>query len=261
MTVHKTHNVTCNQGHIQENQTKLLVCPECNEKPQLGWKTTTIRKSDLTQAQLTSRLLTYLDESGFFDHGGDYGELQSYDAYNNESHIIITADWNNKKYAKIGDWIESNIDNIEIGWCDEYARCECGKFVQTSPDSYSWQANFIMTEYSLICRECIENEHEPDALIEEYENTDNKAIPSWGIDIITEAGFACLDDMLEDNTCTIFQSGWYPGQTDSPANILSELETEFGFPVEDKFDRIWIIDSIGQFDINFSLFLREKEID
>jgi hypothetical protein len=174
----------------------------------------------------------------------DFGEWQEEDIYTNKA--VVVANWNNLP-AALPDYI--NRLNIDIAYSDECLYCECGKYMNLAPGSYGWVSNFIRTDSDIICRKCIENDP---SLITDNEfqdnyfiNNDDVALPFWTVNLIEKDGFVRYE---ED-----YESGWHDGQTDTPESIIQDIEDI------DKYERLWVIDGKGQFDIDFSLYLRKIE--
>lgn len=193
------------------------------------------------------------------DPNANFGEL-----VNSNELIFVSNEWweIKKKYPKLDDWFfhhmdmaYSSVGSCNTGFPDEYDTCaDCYKIVRTSPDGYGWSPDYIRLESGeIICRECVEKEIE--ILIDEYTNNSDKAIPDWAISLIKKEGFVCLDDE-DSEACQIFTSGLHPGQNDNPKDVIENFERE-GYL--EKYDFIFCINSTGQFDVNFSLWMREKE--
>lgn len=168
------------------------------------------------------------------------------------------ANWND--FDKISTWLV-NLEmydhaSIELLWSDTYMQCgDCYKYFDGSPAHYGDQGNGLwVSDCDYLCQSCATEAI--DDVIEHYQNDTNIAIPGFMIDSIKDQGFVCMDD-ADLETCKIFESGYHPGQNDSPVSIIEDLDKE---GITDKFDYIFGITSTGQFDINFALFLREKEL-
>lgn len=160
--------------------------------------------------------------------------------YNETTHKFETVDDTMSRIAKVAETA-----GYETEWYDEWSTCgDCGLAVRTSPDSYSWQPSYVvLNECELLCKGCVE----PDDIIEEYLNNPRKAI-SADLDInLEDHGFELYSDQ--------FENGWHPGQNDQPENIIADLKADGQL---DNRDFVFQIDSTGQFDVGFSLWLREK---
>lgn len=133
-------------------------------------------------------------------------------------------------------------------WADEWCVCsECGVGVKLTPDCYGWQPNYITTKGDRLCRKCAIEDVE-DVLEEEFANNPNKALPSWLKEKAVKKGWISL---VQDN----FETGWHSGQTDDPQAVLNEYIEEYP---EDTF--VFCIDTVGAFDVHFSIYKLNKEI-
>jgi hypothetical protein len=133
---------------------------------------------------------------------------------------------------------------ISIEWSDEWATCcECQRLVRTQADSYGWTPSFTRDEeYSYTCVECLEDN--PEEHLQTLEGQADKANTLNGIHP-EEHNYICLGE---------FERGFHRGQDDDPRLVGRALE-EMGL-------ERWLfnIDSVGQFDARFSLWLHEDEL-
>ena len=176
--------------------------------------------------------------------------LQIYDGYadrNPDSGAeILSTNWNDVP-KKMRDFLESH---FEIVWDDEYVSCDhCSRAVRVVHDSYGWEAPFLRTDSEIVCKKCIKDNPEwLEEFIEDYKNTSKRALPSWTMPLLKNAGFVCFE---QEDGCARFESGWHPGQTDDPVKILEELEREFP-----EAEVVFVLTGVGQFDVNFTAFIR-----
>ena len=199
--------------------------------------------------KIARRICKHLDKKGEYY---EFGKAHYYDFFGSE--FVLACNWNNLP-DKLYDYIDNELQFIHPTFLDEIATCShCGKIVSTAPDSTFWEPNYVTDEENgeLICRECIEEN--PDLLIDICKNRIDKAVPSWGYDIIKEAGFSCIDS---EGECKFFHNGFHYG-SDTPEKILKEFKKEFGFELGEKFDYVWLINDPDMFQIKFSLWIREK---
>ena len=162
---------------------------------------------------------------------------------------------------KLGGFIDDFFgSDVSKEWDDEWTSCgECGKAIRTNPDSYSWEPNFVQSDYGLVCADCASEDD-----LADYTNTTDRAIPSWMHDIANKAGFVCaFDDPYLFVSCKRFQTGFHPGQNDTPQEALQELYDlcegkEF---FKKKYDYLFAITDKGQFDISWTVLIREREED
>lgn len=179
----------------------------------------------------------------------DYAEP----GYSSRSGIIATGNWNNvDRYdserqahvevsnlpERIGKLFEKL--DIECEWSDEWTTCsDCGKLVRTSGDSYSWKPSYWLTSDSeFICHECVD----PEAYLKALE-TDDECV-TLDIDP-AEHGYIKFNS-------DPYESGWHPGQNDSPAKIAKELQAK-GIK---RF--VFKLDENSQFYSRFSVYIHES---
>ena len=259
--VKEKYYTTFSCGHKELVNKDVVECPECGTKLKFGDKVEFVGKfieqTDEKRNNIITKLIDYCDKKNYYiDYYIGIAEI----GY--EDKLMICADWNPDHMKKIYNYLDRNInDLLELSWSDEWTSCSfCYKAVRTSPDSYGWQASYLMTEYEIICHECIKDD--PEILIEELINRDDKAVRNWGIPYIEKAGFVCLEDMdfRGNPSCQRFETGFHPGQNDDPKKVIKELEKEFGVDdLTDIYDYIFAINNVQQFDIHWSMYLREKE--
>lgn len=168
-----------------------------------------------------------------------------------ESGMIALGDWNPRTFDSPGkqDLLMPRIGAIleklgaELEWEDEWCSCEeCGKIFRTEPDSHSWTRSYWAHEgIGYYCRDCVLDD--PEEYLEYLEGNPRNA-DTLGIDL-EEHDYTKVDEE--------YASGWYPGQTDDPKGIAEALQ-EAGI---DRF--IFKIDSTGQFDVCFSVWVHETQ--
>lgn len=124
---------------------------------------------------------------------------------------VLLADWN---------YFPSDIDRVlssagfDVQWNDEWDTCEqCGKLVRTSGDCYDWQPHYVIEgECSLVCLDCVDWE----SYLEGCE--DNPGIAVMRECDPSDYGYELLSSPGE------YESGWHPGQTDTPQKVLAGLQ-------------------------------------
>lgn len=193
------------------------------------------------------RLLDYCDHKGLY--------ITYYPGISEKGYDDITmlcANWNEKKLKKIQEWGERFFkDEVEFGWDDEWTSCcECYKAVRTTPTHYGWTPSYMwISDCEIVCHEHYEDYAE--SIIDYYKNETNKAVNRDFFPILEKAGFICYSP---DEYCQRFETGFHPGQTDDPKKIAEDIEKELP-----GYDYIFKIDSVGQFDVNWSVYLRKAE--
>ncbi len=257
--VKTVYHITCGNGHKFEANKNDTRCHICDEKISWKWQIETEIKSDLTADDLLHRICRWLEKR---DPNYTCGELQEHDA-DFIGQKIILADWNNmfnyenlgkkehnwKQVNRLADFIEKKC-NALTGFNDEYTSCYgCNKIISTSPGYYGDQKNFVFTEYEILCRECVLTD--PESIIDAFKNDPRKALPNWFYPEIEKAGFVCYSP---DEYCQKFETGLHIGQDDDPKAIAKNIENELL-----GYDYLFKINDIGQFDINWSIFIRKNE--
>jgi len=188
---------------------------------------------------LVSKLLTK------YSHGlDDYAEKYSEPGYSKEidDSPILFANWNGLK----GSTMSAIEKQFNIEWSDEWYRCgECGGAVRTQGDGHGWTQNYYMfNDCEPVCKDCID---ECEGLQEHIigDLLDNSKNCNLLIDLDNH-GF-------EEIECG-YESGWHPGQTDNPEKILIAAQKQF----PDK-EFIFSDITVGQFDVSFCLYARDKK--
>jgi len=168
---------------------------------------------------------------------------------------MLCSNWNNRDYhpfkmSRLCDFIE-NRQIIEIDWNDEYIGCsECYKAIRTIADCYSWEPSFIwVNDCELLCRDHWGDNLED--IIEYYKNSINRALPSDFMEKVEKAGWKCYSP---NEYCKRYETGFHPGQTDNPLMVVKEIEAELP-----DHDYLFVINSKGQFDINWHVFIRKQD--
>lgn len=201
------------------------------------------------KSQVLKRLLNYCDKKGY--------DLQYYGGVSEPGYddkIMLAANWNPPHMAKIAEFVEQFFaGEVEIEWSDEWTMCDdCYKAVRTSPSSYDWEPYFLIGDGYLICGDCAKDNMED--ILQEYINK-KRAIPSWSIDAVKAIGFKC-----PGNYCQRFETGWYPGQNDTPDQALEKLFEHVGKEwFEQTFDYLFCITKRSQFYTNWTVLIRDKE--
>jgi hypothetical protein len=163
---------------------------------------------------------------------------------------MICADWNNVS-DKFYNWLGKYFNGIyALEWSDEWVPCECGKSVRQSPSSHIWQAAYLwVSDCEIACPECYENAQ--DEIISYYLGNDAHAVNSAFIPCLEKSGFHCFE---KDDYCQRFETGFHPGQNDNPRDVANLIKTEMP-----DHEYIFAIRSTGQFDVQWSVFIRKGE--
>lgn len=133
--------------------------------------------------------------------------------------------------------------NCSIEWSDEWVVCECQKAFRTSPDSYGWAMYGGVIADMHVCGDCIKED--PAEYFEEISGNPRMAITINGLNP-ENYGYVRINN-------DSFEYGLYGGQNASSDAIARTLVsagiTEFLFSV----------DSTGQFDMRFSVYVSEDD--
>ena len=220
---------------------------------------------DDKKSRVLSRLIEYCDRHNLCVDIYDGVAEPGYD-----DKIMIAANWNPDNMKRIGKFIERYFEGeVLTEWSDEWIRCEdCSKAVRTQPNCYGWLPYYVMGDGWIMCGDCAKESVE-DCLAEFIDN-DNKAIMDWMMESAEKAGFVCaLDDpWFGEMKCKRFQTGWHEHQNDTPQKALEELyllcdeDVEKGKEFfEDKYEYLFAITGKGQFDMDWTVLIREREVN
>lgn len=184
--------------------------------------------------------LSYLEDIEIYSEG--YAE-PGYE--NPESGIVVKANWNKNfdTEDKTMPQLANVLDTLDIAIerCDEWTGCqECYRAVRTSPNSYGWCPSYTICGGTLVCLECADaEEHFLDL---EGSSTSINQIEQFDP---SKNGYFLI--------CNDFERGLHRGQ-DADPRIIAKLLSGSGFK---RF--IFNLDSKGQFDMDFSVWLHKDE--
>lgn len=136
----------------------------------------------------------------------------------------------------------------EFEWCDEWRECACCHgAVRCNADSWGWRRYYYEDEAhgDVICGDCVRDnvEDQRDAYLEWIEGNHRRAM-TFDLNL-DELGYLHLNER--------FEHGFHPGQDADPEKVAQEIERCGGR----RF--IFEMDSAGQFDITFSVWLHKDE--
>ena len=169
-----------------------------------------------------------------------------------ESGLIATGDWNPRSWNRPIPKQDQTMPRcaailerlgVELEWEDEWATCEeCEKLVRTQADSYDWTRSYWDSGgCGIYCQDCVLDD--PEDYLDHLEG--NTSTPNT-LDLDLEAlGYQKVEDEYEN--------GLYGGQCDDPVIIgksLTALDIK-------RF--VFNIDSVGQFDLAFSVWIHKTE--
>lgn len=177
----------------------------------------------------------YPDPKGGVIAFGNWNDIADYSRGVNERRLLDDAP------ARLGHVLEAI--GVELEWSDEWVQCEeCGLAFRTSPDSYSWQQSGTLDDGCCVCADCIDG-------AEHLENLEGQHRRCNTIESINpeDHGYRCIP--------IDYEHGLHGGQDASPEKIADVLRSvgcrRFVFN----------LDSSGQFDVRFSVWLHEEEAD
>lgn len=168
--------------------------------------------------------------------------------------FIALGDWNDERDYVNGELVvrDDTITRLaeilkrmgyELGWNDEWLICEdCQGLFRSSPDCYGWRMYGVYSDLGIICADCICAN--PTEFLEDLEGKCICAV-TWAIDL-DEHGYVKANDESYEN-------GLYGGQDDDP-HALSRTMENLGIG-----RYLFEIPSVGQFDVNFNLWVHESE--
>ncbi len=169
---------------------------------------------------------------------------------------IVTGNWNS-----VTEWTDGKpvvVDGtpgllghlfealgFELEWSDEWTTCEsCYRIFRYKPDSCGWQPSYFDFGCGgLFCLDCVD----PESMLEDIEGDPGRALnlakpidPEDHGYVLVEAGF---------------EHGLHYGQ-DADPKVIAESLKKMGVT---RF--VFMVDGVGQFDVDFSLYVHESEAD
>ncbi len=163
------------------------------------------------------------------------GNWNSIDRYNSETRENIVVD---NTACRLGDVLDKL--GVELEWSDEWDEChECHRLVRTSPNSYSWTPSYYQIDGTSekCCLDCMDE-------AEYLEGLENSAGCNTIVDDPSDRGYQHVKS---------FEHGMYGGQ-DADPKLIMEIMRKASFS---RF--IFHIESQGQFDTRFALYLHDEE--
>jgi hypothetical protein len=153
---------------------------------------------------------------------------------------VLSANWNHVS-RETQNLLERA--GYSLDWCDAVCGCSgCYKAIQTQPSHYGWKPEYVALDGEILCEECVKED--PSSILDEYRGNPAKALTLDGIDL-ADHGYARVE---QD-----FENGFHRGQDDDPKAIARALEAR---GIEDF---IFTVDSVGQFDMRFSVWVKRDE--
>jgi hypothetical protein len=191
-------------------------------------------------------------------HGVDnWAEGYAEPGYDDPKHGILFGDWNTRETRDKLDWRKvvavdarpkrfaaiAEYAGYAIEWLDEWTTCDsCMRAIRTSPNSYGWtRAYYEDADYNRTCEACTLQDAE--GYLESLEGNTCNAV-TLNVDPAAYSYVKVAGD---------YEKGMHPGQNDDPTVIAKTLRAHGVH----RF--LFKIDSVGQFDARFSLYVHESE--
>jgi hypothetical protein len=172
---------------------------------------------------------------------------------------ILFADWNDiSTWSREHGSVKTEPDNTiwqrtvkllektaSCEWSYEWDTCsDCGKAFRTRGDCYGWLPSYVELDCGRICTECVKGREAE--MLESFEGESGAALPSTLKINPADHGYVQVLDRLEN--------GMHHGQDDDPRKIAKALK------VRGISRFLFSLDSVGQFDSRFSLWIHEDEL-
>ena len=167
---------------------------------------------------------------------GNWNEVSRWDE---ATHRYVPLDRIMPRLARLFERFGASLE-----WSDEWDTCpECGYAFRTEPDSYGWQPAYVQQEDAYrCCRECVDGASFLESIEGDHERAVSRTVVNPG-------------DHHYRRVDRTFENGFYPGQAASPEQIAEALR-------EQEIERfVFTIDSTGQFDVRFSVWIHEDEYE
>lgn len=173
---------------------------------------------------------------------------------------ILTADWNHVS-RRTQDILEAA--GWELEWSDQIMMCDhCNGAARTDPSYIGdpWTV-WIDDEGGVLCRKCAVEEF-PEEYIGWALNNPNRAVRMldpgcWGFRL--ENPFYDWTSYKGGPVVKSYESGFHPGQNDDPKTITKDLRKKWEAMGVEQRDILFSIDDVGQFDVSFLVWSREKD--
>ena len=159
--------------------------------------------------------------------------------------LIATGNWNDVDGSTLPSRIQDLFEamGIETEWSDEWTECsECYGLIRTEPDSYHWVPEYTYID-GYVCHACLKKD--PEGYLSSLESCPESANTVKDIDP-SEYGYVKFNDGS-------YRTG-YSGASPSPSTIAEYM----GSRAVDRY--LFHIDSVGQFDCEWSVYVHRDEI-
>jgi hypothetical protein len=165
---------------------------------------------------------------------------------------VYMANWNDEGLDRVGTLLEHLGHRTE--WSDEWEVCEvCRRAVRVQPDSYSWLPSYTRLEGDTHCLDCVLGSEELSTeWLSDVQGEVSRALiyhDERVLDLLESEGF------VKVNEDAAFENGLHGGQDDDPSAIARTLQGAgvLGY--------IFLIEGVGQFDRDFSVYVPASDLD
>ncbi len=203
-----------------------------------------------------------------FATGDEYGDGEIVTAvidgyaepgYGTGDDVVVLGNWNTKRHPHDGEppltldesmpaRLARSLERVgaKIEWLDEWTECQgCYGAVRMEADSYSWKPYYALVYNELLCADCLRDMGE-DALTE-YIGDASKCLTWCEPSHVESFGFVKWEPGDEHT----YESGWHPGQDDTPQPILDDIRRAYP-----NAEVVFFLDESSQFYVRFSAYFR-----
>lgn len=230
--------------------------------------TTTATRTPADKARLLIKAACgdeYGDGLTVTDISFDYAE-PGY-AKTSEDGVIVFGNWNTARYPRDGEPPLTKAETVgarlcgalvnagnDIEWLDEWVNCvDCYRAFRTQGDSYMWMRfGAYMEDDGYVCADCLRQDMDRSIDGGGFLNNPNTAITWATPEDLEGVGFV----KWEPGNPRDYVTGWHPGQNDDPHAVFAEITER-----DPDVDVIFLIDGCGQFDTDWSVYVRPVQQD
>lgn len=192
---------------------------------------------------------------------------------NDDNAVWVTGDWNPARFPRDGeapltkaenigprlaDALERFVPDIHLEWLDEHVTCDdCHRLLRVTANSYRWRMRGMYVEdiAAYLCDRCLLDDFE--TTLESFVNDERRAITFADSGDLEDVGFTLFVDSTESWREGTYQSGWHPGQDDDPKAVTARIRDIH----DDTVDIVYLVSSVGQFDMDFQAYIRPVNDD
>jgi len=149
------------------------------------------------------------------------------------------------RYPRLMGQLEAQ--GVQFDWCDEWIAIDDLAY-RANHDSYMWQPSWCWLDEDYFVPT---TSSDIEDIIDEVAGDPRRAIN------LRQVNEVHMEKMGFEHCNGEFASGWHPGQTDDPVQLLDHYREMYG----DEFTYVFIISGVGQFDVHFRLFRRAADVE